>query len=117
MAALTNYTVAGKTGTAQKPSPKGGYATDKFVASFIGFFPADDPEVCISIVLDEPKGGHYGGEVAAPIFRRVAEGVASYLNIRPDVVNSLPDPVAKSAGEFSNSRAIKTVVAKTSRTP
>jgi len=82
-AALTNYVVAGKTGTAQKPGP-GGYLPGKFISSFIGFFPADDPEVCISIVLDEPKNGHFGGEVAAPIFRDVAEAVAAYLHLPPD---------------------------------
>lgn len=85
MAALTNYTVAGKTGTAQKPG-KGGYLPGKYVASFIGFFPADKPEVCISIVLDEPsKNGYYGGVVAAPVFREVARSVAGYLHIPPDL--------------------------------
>jgi cell division protein FtsI/penicillin-binding protein 2 len=85
LAALTNYTVAGKTGTAQKPGP-GGYLPGKYVASFIGFFPADNPEVCISIVLDEPsRNGYYGGVVAAPVFRDVARAVASYLHVQPDV--------------------------------
>ena len=116
-AALTNYTVAGKTGTAQKPSPQGGYSNEKFVTSFIGFFPADNPEVCISIVLDEPKGGHYGGEVAAPIFRQVAEGVANYLHVRPDVPNSLPESTRGPTNELPDSRAIKTIAAKTSRNP
>jgi len=83
-AALEHYTVAGKTGTAQKPVP-GGYSTDKFVASFVGFFPADNPELCISIVLDEPKDGYYGGQVAAPVFKQIAERTANYLNIRPDI--------------------------------
>ncbi len=82
-AALTNYTVAGKTGTAQKPGP-GGYQPGKYISSFIGFFPADQPELCISIVLDEPKNGYYGGVVAAPIFRDVAQAVASYLHLPPD---------------------------------
>ncbi len=82
-AALEHYTVAGKTGTAQKVE-NGTYARGKYVSSFIGFFPADRPELCISIVLDEPKEGYYGGSVAAPVFRRVAERVASYLNVRPD---------------------------------
>jgi len=82
-AALEHYTVAGKTGTAQKAGP-GGYLPGKYIASFIGFFPADEPEVCISVVLDEPKQGYYGGQVAAPIFKQIAERVANYLNIRPD---------------------------------
>jgi cell division protein FtsI/penicillin-binding protein 2 len=82
-AAMKDYVVAGKTGTAQKVE-NGTYATDKFIASFIGFFPADNPQVCISIVMDEPKDGHYGGQVCAPVFRDVAEGCASYLNVPPD---------------------------------
>jgi cell division protein FtsI/penicillin-binding protein 2 len=82
-AALEHYAVAGKTGTAQKVV-NGNYSADKFVSSFIGFFPADKPELCISIVLDEPKQGHYGGEVAGPIFKQVAERVAGYLNIKTD---------------------------------
>jgi hypothetical protein len=74
----------------------GGYQRGKYVASFIGFFPADNPEVCISIVLDEPKGEHYGGQVAAPIFHKVAEAVANYLNIRPDAPNAPPETVKSS---------------------
>jgi cell division protein FtsI/penicillin-binding protein 2 len=116
-AALTNYVVAGKTGTAQKAGV-GGYSHDKFVASFIGFLPADNPEVCISIVLDEPKHGYYGGQVAAPIFREVAESVANYLNIRPDVAPAvLPDATRVPTNELPDPRTIKAVVAKTSRNP
>jgi cell division protein FtsI/penicillin-binding protein 2 len=95
-AALEHYTVAGKTGTAQKPVP-GGYSADKFFSSFIGFFPADNPELCISITLDEPKGSHYGGQTAAPIFKQIAERAANYLNIRPEDGTDVPtmqDPVA-----------------------
>jgi cell division protein FtsI/penicillin-binding protein 2 len=83
-AALDHYTAAGKTGTAQKVE-NGAYVHGKYVSSFIGFFPADNPELCISIVLDEPKEGYYGGMVAGPVFKQVAERAASYLNIRPDV--------------------------------
>jgi cell division protein FtsI/penicillin-binding protein 2 len=84
-AALKDYVVAGKTGTAQK-AENGTYALGKHVASFIGFFPADDPEVCISVVMDEPKEavGYYGGKVCAPVFRDIAERCASYLNIPAD---------------------------------
>ncbi len=83
-AALDHYTVAGKTGTAWKV--ENGHYVRKYFASFIGFFPADDPQVCISITLDEPekKYGFYGGAVAAPVFKRIAERVANYLNIAPD---------------------------------
>jgi cell division protein FtsI/penicillin-binding protein 2 len=95
IAAMEHYTVAGKTGTAQK-AENGGYAPGKYFSSFIGFFPADNPELCISITLDEPKGGHYGGSTAAPVFKQVAERAANYLNIRPEKGDdiSLPDTVA-----------------------
>jgi len=82
-AALKNYVAAGKTGTAQKVE-NGAYVSGKYLASFIGFFPADDPELCISIVMDEPKEGYYGGKVCGPVFKDVAERCASYLNIPPD---------------------------------
>jgi cell division protein FtsI (penicillin-binding protein 3) len=84
-AALDRYTVAGKTGTAQKAGPNGvGYLPGKYFSSFIGFFPADNPEVCIAIFLDEPKEGYYGGRVAGPVFKQLAERIAAYLNIPPD---------------------------------
>ena len=84
-ARLENYTVAGKTGTAQKVE-HGTYSTTKYFASFIGFFPADQPEICIGVFLDEPKGNaYYGGDVAAPAFQAIADKVARYLNIRPDI--------------------------------
>ena len=82
-AALKNYVVAGKTGTAQK-AENGVYAPGKYISSFIGFFPADNPELCISVVMDEPKEGHYGGKICGPVFREIAERCASYLNIAPD---------------------------------
>jgi cell division protein FtsI/penicillin-binding protein 2 len=81
-AALEHYIAAGKTGTAQKV--ENGTYVSKYVSSFIGFFPADNPELCISVVLDEPKRGYYGGQTAAPIFKEIAERAADYLNIRPE---------------------------------
>lgn len=90
-ARLERYTVAGKTGTAQKVEG-GRYVRGKYISSFIGFFPADNPELCISVVLDEPKEGYYGGQVAAPAFRQIAERAASYLNIRPDIEEKNPSP-------------------------
>jgi cell division protein FtsI/penicillin-binding protein 2 len=82
---LDNYTVAGKTGTAKKANAQG-YLDGKYFSSFIGFFPADHPEVCISVVLDEPQvdRGYYGGQTAAPFFKNIAERTANYLNIPPE---------------------------------
>ncbi len=84
-AKLAYYTVAGKTGTAQKLY-NGRYSRTKHYSSFIGFFPADNPELCISVVMDEPHHGQYGGETAAPVFARIAERVANYLAIPPDTL-------------------------------
>ncbi len=73
-ARLAGWRLAGKTGTAQKADPvTGGYSADKQFASFVGFAPADAPRVVIGVFIDEPKGEIYGGEVAAPVFRDVAE--------------------------------------------
>lgn len=90
-AALDHYTVAGKTGTAQVPGGPSGYLPQKYVSSFIGFFPADEPEVCISVLMEEPdvKKGYYGGQTAAPYFKTIGEQVANYLKIRPDNADPL----------------------------
>jgi cell division protein FtsI/penicillin-binding protein 2 len=92
-AALKDYVVAGKTGTAQK-AENGAYVPGKYLASFIGFFPADNPELCISVVMDEPKEGYYGGQVCGPVFKEIAGRCASYLNIPPDPnLNTNPPPL------------------------
>ncbi len=84
-AAMQYYTVAGKTGTAQKAG-RGGYLPGKYYASFVGFFPADAPALCILVSMDEPKGDYYGGLTAAPVFRAIAERTAGYLGLKPDLV-------------------------------
>src|SRR5262249_9676806 len=85
-AGMGHYTLAGKTGTAQVPRRPSGYLPHKYVSAFIGFFPADDPAVCISVLLEEPEinKGYYGGQTAAPYFKAIAEQVANYLKIKPD---------------------------------
>jgi cell division protein FtsI (penicillin-binding protein 3) len=82
-ASICGYSVAGKTGTAQKPIP-GGYSTTDYDASFVGFFPADDPQVEVMIVVDSPRGNYFGGAVAAPAFEQIGTWLANYLGIRPD---------------------------------
>ena len=97
-AQLEHYTVAGKTGTAQKvedvvvqtsrgPVTHKQYSHTKYYASFIGYFPTDKPQVCLGVMLDEPlkTTGYYGGQIAAPIFKRIAERVGAYLKIQPDL--------------------------------
>ena len=83
-ASIDGYKVAGKTGTAQKANPSsGGYYKNKYIASFMGFVPADDPELAILVVIDEPEGTQYGGEVAAPVFKACAEKTLNYMGVPP----------------------------------
>lgn len=84
-AAVPGYEVAGKTGTAQKARTDGvaGYAAGKYVASFSGFLPADDPAVLIVVTIDEPRNGYYGGAVAAPAFSRLASFCVAHLKVPP----------------------------------
>jgi cell division protein FtsI/penicillin-binding protein 2 len=80
---VPGYTLAGKTGTAQKVDPDTGtYSETEFVASFVGFAPARDPQLLVSVVVDNPKGGnYYGGTVAAPAFGEIAKFALPYLRI------------------------------------
>lgn len=82
MAQVKGYKVAGKTGTAQKIDPATRkYSSSKYVASFVGYLPADDPEITVLVIVDEPKGLYWGGSICAPVFGRVAAEVMRYLNI------------------------------------
>jgi cell division protein FtsI (penicillin-binding protein 3) len=81
---LEGYTAAGKTGTAQKVE-NGRYSQTKVVASFAGFAPATNPAISMIVMIDEPVGLHHGGDVAAPVFKRVAEQVLRYMSVPPDV--------------------------------
>jgi cell division protein FtsI (penicillin-binding protein 3) len=81
-AAIDGYIVGGKTGTAQKVA-NGHYDPTKWVSSFVGVVPADDPRLVIMVLVDEPQGGHLGGAVAAPIFKEIAEQSLRYLHVPP----------------------------------
>jgi len=83
-AALQGYSVAGKTGTAQKVNlEEGGYYESKYIASFAGFLPVENPAISIMVVADDPQGAHYGGTVCAPAFRAIADQTVRYLRISP----------------------------------
>lgn len=99
-AALAEHVVAGKTGTAQK-AVRGGYSFDKVVASFAGYVPADRPRLVILVVVDEPKGSQYGGTVAAPAFRAIAEASLRYLGVPPSLPSRSIDVSAPMLAEFS----------------
>jgi len=86
-AQLDGYTAAGKTGTAQKIDPKTkAYSATKHVASFVGFAPVENPAVVIIVVIDEPAGAYHGGDVAAPVFREIAEKILPDLGVAPDTM-------------------------------
>jgi len=83
--ALEKYRVAGKTGTSQKYDNKlEAYSKEKYTSSFIGFLPADNPKLSILVILDEPKESYYGGTVAAPVFKKIAEQTLAYMRVTPD---------------------------------
>ncbi|HYE30032.1 MAG TPA: penicillin-binding protein 2 [Methylomirabilota bacterium] len=92
-AALKHHTVAGKTGTAQKAGA-GGYISGAYYSSFIGFFPADNPQLLIAVSFDHPRNGYYGSTVAAPVFHRIAERAANYLAIPADIAPEPPKVAA-----------------------
>src|ERR1041385_6773624 len=96
-AQLDGYSAAGKTGTAQKIDPKTkAYSHTKFVGSFVGFAPVSNPQVAIIVVMDEPAGAYHGGDVAAPVFREVAEQILPSLGVEPDIeTKSVPDLIAQ----------------------
>jgi len=82
-ASIPGYDLAGKTGTAQKVDPDGQYSRTRYIASFMGFAPASDPKLLVSVVVDEPQGAIYGGQVAAPAFQKIVAFALPYLGIRP----------------------------------
>jgi cell division protein FtsI/penicillin-binding protein 2 len=82
--AIPGYELAGKTGTANKvDAATGTYSEERYVASFVGMAPAERPRLLISVLVDEPQGAIYGGEVAAPAFGKIASFALPYLRIPP----------------------------------
>lgn len=82
LAKLLGFSAAGKTGTAQKLEPNGTYSHSKYIASFIGFAPAEDPIIAVAVTVDEPHPYYFGGVVAAPVFKNVACDTLKYLKTR-----------------------------------
>jgi len=98
-ARIDGQRIGGKTGTAQMPKAGGGYYEDKYIASFIGMAPADDPSIVLLVIVQEPKGpqGHYGSQVAAPAFRAMVADILRYQNVTPqgtDLEVIMPSSVA-----------------------
>jgi stage V sporulation protein D (sporulation-specific penicillin-binding protein) len=84
LAAIPGYTVAGKTGTAQKPGPNG-YIPGAYVATFVGMAPASNPGLVVLVSVDEPHPAIYGGTVAAPAFEQIASFDLQYLEVPPNL--------------------------------
>ena len=94
-AGIKGYRVIGKTGTAHKFNPKGGYFDDRYRSLFVGIVPASNPRFVTVVTIDEPnkETGHFGGAVAAPVFAKVMEGALRILNIPPDDLNNFNMPI------------------------
>jgi cell division protein FtsI (penicillin-binding protein 3) len=96
---VSNYRVAGKTGTSRKSS-NGGYQERRYIASFAGFAPASDPQIAGIVVINDPsEGKFYGGAVAAPLFSSVMTGALRLLNVPPDDYDVMVAATPRSGGE------------------
>ncbi len=99
-AAVPGYRVAGKTGTAQKPSTTSrGYEAGAYIATFAGFAPADDPEIVVAVMIDEPQDEYYGGEVAAPVFAELMEFTLGHRRVPPTEEGEREDPAPATDSE------------------
>ncbi len=97
LAQLNGYTAAGKSGTAQQIDPNTGrYSPNKYIASFVGFAPVNEPAMTILIVFDSPEGAHHGGEIGGPVFKRIAEQVLAYMDVDHDIPGPSNVETAKS---------------------
>lgn len=92
-AEVKGYHFAGKTGTAEKTKEGGGYYENRYISSFVGFGPVEDPQIAVLVVLDDPVGIYYGGQIAAPVAGEIIMQVMRYLNIHPQGGGQIPVPV------------------------
>lgn len=97
-AAMEQYSVGGKTGTAQKVEPTGGYSRKRFIASFVGLAPVEQPKAVVLVAIDEPRQKHYGGTVAAPAFRRIMQAALGYLDASPPKTTIQVSSLIRKAG-------------------
>lgn len=111
-ARVPGYRVAGKTGTVHKLGA-GGYSADRYVAMFAGIAPVSDPRYAMAVMIDEPASGkYYGGEVAAPVFAQLMQGVLQLMGVVPDDLQQPVPPVQKTADKKSPGNAKSVAVAK-----
>ena len=109
-ARVPGFTVAGKTGTAQKVLPGGGYSQRDYISSFVGFLPAEDPKAAVLVVIDTPRGAHYGGTVAGPAFSLIARAALAALGVYertvPVMVQAPAEAQALAAGVTPDLRGL-----------
>jgi len=106
LAEIAGYSVAGKTGTAQVIGPSGTYADGGYIASFVGYVPTQKPAFAMIALIRGPKKEHYGGRVAAPLFRKIGQQVLKYLDIPPDQVQN---PAIQFASAFPREMQTKNI--------
>jgi membrane peptidoglycan carboxypeptidase len=109
---LNDYTVGGKTSTAQKANQSGGYSNEKVVVSFVGMAPALDPKIVLLVAVNEPKGDEktlFGGTVTGPTFARIIDRVLKYMKVPPDKSPSL---ISKQIEMLENNKEGKTEIIK-----
>ncbi|HEX8176002.1 MAG TPA: penicillin-binding protein [Pyrinomonadaceae bacterium] len=107
-AQVEGYSAAGKTGTAQKIDPKTRtYSSTKYVGSFVGFAPVENPAVVIIVVIDEPAGAYHGGDVAAPVFREIAQQILPDLNVAPDMEIKSENPIASALRDAEQAQMVR----------
>jgi cell division protein FtsI (penicillin-binding protein 3) len=107
-AQVEGYTAAGKTGTAQKIDPRTKtYSSTKYIGSFVGFAPVENPAVVIIVVIDEPAGAYHGGDVAAPVFREIAEQILPDLGVAPDMEMKLENPIASALRDSAQAERVR----------
>ena len=115
-ARVDGFRVAGKTGTSQKPDPRGGYSAHDRIASFVGIIPADQPRLVILVAIDTPRTAVYGGEVAAPVFQAIAKQSLAYLGIEGEKpkLDLVPAIMPAPAREAAKANALRrSIAAKT----
>lgn len=111
-AAIKGYRIAGKTGTAEKTAEGGGYAPGEYMASFVGFVPADKPRYAMLVMLDTPQGVFYGSQVSAPIFRDTLQQILVAKGIQPSSSEGLPSFEEMNAVASKNKKPQETPVLK-----
>ncbi len=104
---VEGYSIAGKTGTAEMPAGSHGYVKGKYVASFIGVAPVEDPQIVALIMAIEPsQNGYYGSQVAAPVFASLGKNILNYLEITPDYSLPVPDDYVSMAQDASKQKSV-----------